>query len=253
MTRSISRELLIATGLSVVLHAAWLVREAKASLAHEDGRSELTFEAEMIERAPEPVKPPPAPEPESAQQPTEPAARNLSARAQPTRALPAAAQAGKTLTASEDSDAAVADFTMVQCEGSTYVGGTTSAIGTSHSAVRGPASPSAIARSGETGVGPAIPLGPDRSKSAMPEGSAWDCSRLYPADPDAGDYATVLIAVSLQADGTPKRVALLRDPGHGFGAAAIRCAMSQRYHAALDRAGNPVAATTPPITVRFTR
>jgi periplasmic protein TonB len=48
-------------------------------------------------------------------------------------------------------------------------------------------------------------------------------------------------------------VAMLRDPGHGFGAAAIQCAMGQRFNSALDRMGNPVAATTPPILVRFSR
>lgn len=250
----ISRELLVATGVSLSLHAIWLVREANASLAHQSAGAGLTLEAEVLERAPEPPKPEPVPEPAPTSSPTEAAVRNSPARPQAARALPAAAQAGKTLTAADDSDAAMADFTMVQGEGTNYIGGTTSAVGTATAPVRGAASTAgASPRKPEAALGSAAMAGPDRARSASPEGTAWDCSRLYPADPDAGDYATVLIAVSLQADGRPKSVALLRDPGHGFGAAAIRCAMGQRYRPALDRQGAPIAATTPPITVRFTR
>lgn len=255
MARSrISRELLVATGVSVALHAVWLVREANASLAYERAKSELTFEAEVLLRAPEPPKPEPIPEPSPTSSPAEAAVRNLSARPQSARPLPAAARAAKTLTAAEDSAANLADFTMVQGEGTSYIGGTTSTLGTATAPVRGAANGSGSnPRSPEAALGPAVAKGPDRTRTASPEGTAWDCSRLYPADPDAGDYATVLIAVSLEADGRPKRVALLRDPGHGFGPAAIRCAMGQRYRPALDSKGDPIAATTPPITVRFTR
>lgn len=250
----ISRELLVATGVSVALHAVWLVREANASLANQPAKSELTFEAEVLQRVPEPPKPEPIPEPSPTSSPAAAAVRTLSARPQAARALPAPAQAGKTLTAAEDADTSLADFTMVQGEGTSYIGGTTSAIGTAMAPVRGAANGSgASPRSPEAALGSAVVKGPDRTRSAGPEGTAWDCSRLYPADPDAGDYATVLIAVSLEADGRPKRVALLRDPGHGFGAAAIRCAMGQRYRPALDNKGDPIAATTPPITVRFSR
>jgi hypothetical protein len=54
----------------------------------------------------------------------------------------------------------------------------------------------------------------DRLRSATAAVPAWDFSRLFPRDADAGDHAT---------------------------------------HTALDRMGNPVAATTLPILVRFSR
>jgi periplasmic protein TonB len=251
--RRISRELLVAFGVSTFVHAIWLGREAKATLGNRTSVSEVVLETEMSR----PKEPEPNPElPQAAtNSPAEAVRRSPSTRSQSTNAkvLPAAAQAGKTLTApAEDFNAEPADFTMVQGEGTVYAGGTTSAIGTSRSAARGPASdaPATVQRSIE--VQKATPQ-PDRSRSATPVSPAWDCSRLFPADADAGDFATVLIAVSVGLDGLPKRVAMLRDPGHGFGAAAIQCAMSQRYSTALDRQGSAVAATTPPIIVRFSR
>lgn len=250
---AISRELSVAVALSVALHATWLVQEAAASSKQRITRSEVMLEAEMIPvitpPAPAPVPEPIAETPRPEPQPRSAARPSSAANA---KAAPVAAQAGKTLTAADDGDQ-LADFTLVQGEGSAYVGGTTSSIGTSNRAVHGPVAPNANLPGTRNPGPPTIQSGPDRSRSATPTGSAWDCSKLFPSDPQAGDYATVLIAVSLSADGAPKRVALLRDPGHGFGAAAIQCAMRQRYNVALDRQGNAVAATTPPITVRFSR
>jgi hypothetical protein len=62
-----------------------------------------------------------------------------------------------------------------------------------------------------------------------------------------------VIAVTVDINGRAKSVAVIRDPGHGFAAAARTCAMMQSYKVALDRAGHPMLATTPPIVVRFTR
>jgi periplasmic protein TonB len=249
----ISRELSVAVLVSVGLHAVWLAREAKASSASAAVVAEVSLEAQAPrQRAPEP-KAEPTPEPTNS--PPEPVVRNTSVRTQPAsgRALPVAAQAARTMTAPDnDEGSSLADFTMVQGEGTQYAGGTTSAIGTSRAAVRGPKSdaPATVQRAI---LGPKSDLLPDRSRSATPAVPAWDCSRLFPSDANAGDYATVLIAVSVRTDGSPKRVAMLRDPGHGFGAAAIQCAMSQRFNVALDRQGSPIAATTPPIIVRFSR
>lgn len=249
----VSKELSVALLVSVGLHAVWLVREAQASSVRISEVSEVSLETLAVpQQVPEekPAEPSPAsnPAPELAQ-------RQVVSRSQPTgsRALPSAAQAAKTLTAPDDGTGSdLADFTLVQGEGTSYAGGTTSAIGTSRAAVRGPASDAAATLPRATTV-IASTNSVDRSRSATPAVPAWDCSRLFPNDADAGDYATVLIAVSVGADGAAKRVAMLRDPGHGFGAAAIQCAMGQRYHSALDRTGNPIAATTPPILVRFSR
>ena len=151
----------------------------------------------------------------------------------------------------------MADFTLVQGSGQTYAGGTTTTSGTSTTAVHGAASDQPDRRRAAHGPGGARPIGCDGSGSLAgcdpgraPTGIALAC---FPTDPDAGDQAIVLIAVTVLPSGTAKAVTVLRDPGHGFGAAARACAMGQRFSAALDRQGNPVQATTPPITVRFTR
>jgi periplasmic protein TonB len=250
----ISPEIVIAVASSVVLHAVWLVGEAKAARPATDTPAEVILEAEATPTPP-PTEAPPAPPAETDK--AEPVVPNAAARqpAAPAAALPAPAQAGKTLTAPDNDDSAVADFTLVQGSGQTYAGGTTSALGTSTTAVRGVArdgSPAAQ-RSAPAGSVTPVASGPDRSRGATPAVADWNCSRLYPTDPEAGDQATVLIAVTVLPSGATKSVTILRDPGHGFGAAARTCAMSQRFNAALDRQGSPVLATTPPITVRFTR
>jgi protein TonB len=247
-----SREMGIAIATSLAVHAVWLVRDAGAANLRVNPPSEVLLEAY---EAPPPA---PAPAPEEAKpvdnQKPEPIVQKSIAKtvAQPT-ALPAAAQAGKTLTAADDTAGDVADFTMVQGTGTEYAGGTTSSIGTSAKAVHGPAGDAPPPPRAVIGTKNAPAMGPDLSRSPRPSGADWNCSSLFPRDSDAGDYATVSIVVTVGADGAPKSVTVLRDPGHGFGAAARACAMRQRYAVGLDRQGSPVLSTTPPITVRFTR
>ncbi|MGC4067736.1 MAG: hypothetical protein QM784_24420 [Polyangiaceae bacterium] len=247
-----SREMGIAIATSVFVHAAWLVRDAGAADLRVSPPSEVLLEAYEA--------PPPAPtpvveetKPVDNQKPEPIVQKDIAKVAARATALPAAAQAGKTLTASDDAAGDVADFTMVQGAGTEYAGGTTSSIGTSAKAVQGPASDSPPPPRAVVGTKNAAAAGPDLSRSPRPSGADWNCSSLFPRDPDAGDYATVSIVVTVGTDGAPKSVTILRDPGHGFGAAARACAMSQRYAVGLDRQGSPVLSTTPPITVRFTR
>jgi protein TonB len=251
----ISPELAMAVASSVALHAVWLAGEAKAARAPLVTPAEVILEADTVPTLPpaEPEPTPPAedprPEPVAAHAPSH-------ERAAPQAALPAPAQAGKTLTAPDNDDSAVADFTLVQGSGQTYAGGTTTTSGTSTTAVHGAASDRPVVaaqRAARAAPVPSVAMGPDRSRRASPAVPDWNCSRLFPSDAEAGDQATVLIAVTVLPSGTAQAVTVLRDPGHGFGAAARACAMGQRFNAALDRQGNPVQATTPPITVRFTR
>jgi periplasmic protein TonB len=251
----IDKELIGAVVVSVGLHVAWLANEARASLLPQEEPQEVSLETV----APAPV-PPATPEPpQPLPEPTK-AVEKAPVRVDqnPKPPAPQAAQAGKTLTAAENDESSdVADFTMVQGTGAAYVGGTTTHLGSSNIAVRGPvASAGPVAPSGAAGprrpVEP-VAAGPDRSRKAMPMGVDWNCSRLFPSDPEAGNNAVVLIAVTVQPDGSAKNVAIIRDPGHGFGAAARACALGQRFNPAWDREGQPIAATTPPITVRFTR
>ena len=249
----ISPEWLVAGAASVALHAVWLVHDAQASYVREAQPAEVLFEAT---REPAPKAEPESPKPEDAphEQPALKSAPLRSALAQ--KNIPqAAAQAGKTLTAPETPDsAAIADFSMVQGAGDLYAGGTTSSIGTSAAAVHGSASLKAVpAQQSSRATSNQLPSGPDRSRGATPTGTDWNCSSLFPSDPDAGDYATVVIAVTVQSTGKAKSVAVIRDPGHGFAAAARSCAMLQSFNVALDRLGQPMVATTPPIVVRFRR
>jgi len=57
----------------------------------------------------------------------------------------------------------------------------------------------------------------------------------------------------VRADGTPEKVTVLSDPGHGFGRAATRCAMLQHFDAALDHDGNAIPGLTKSLRVRFER
>jgi protein TonB len=96
-------------------------------------------------------------------------------------------------------------------------------------------------------------VGPDRSRRATLTGSAsWSCPFPQQADLEGINHATSLLSVTVDAAGRASSVSILRDPGHGFGAAARACALRRRYNAALDRSGHPVA-TTLVLNVRFDR
>ncbi len=248
----LSPEFAVAAISSIALHAVWLTHDAQASYIHETKPAEVLFEAEPV---PVSKTEPDAPKPERA--PPEPIERSPAPRAHADQktAPQSAAQAGRTLTAPDTPDnSSIADFSMVQGEGNSYAGGTTSSIGTSAKAVHGLASlkPAATQRE-QTRAGTLLPAGPDRSRGATPAASNWNCSSLFPNDPDAGAYASVVIAVTVQTNGRPTSVAVIRDPGHGFAPAARACAMTQIFNVALDREGKPIVATTPPIVVHFTR
>lgn len=174
---------------------------------------------------------------------------------------PEAAQAGKVLTADPDPDAPL-DLTgdgFVTGTGDHYAGGTTASNGTSETAVRNPKA-KAGGQKGGTGdkPGPAVGTGgggKDLSRAAgLVGGGNWnDCGFPAAADMEQIDYAVVTIAVTVDASGRAKNVSVLSDPGYGFGALARSCAFRKSYTAGTDKAGNPVAKTTPPIRVRFTR
>lgn len=92
----------------------------------------------------------------------------------------------------------------------------------------------------------------DRSRGAhVVGGYANDCE--FPRE--AGDilHASADVVVHVRADGRAAQVIVVRDPGHGFGEAARRCALRHAFVAARDRGGRAVDAITAPITVRFTR
>lgn len=218
-----------------------------------------TYDIEVVK------PPPPAPEPEEEkEEPEEEEEKPQPVPAEPSEPPPPpppAAQAGKVLTAPADPDEPV-DLTgdgFVTGDGDEYVGGVTAAAGTGTTATYNPAA-SPTGKPGGTGTSnkppppPPKPTGPDRSRSATIAGGSWSSCPFPPeADTDQIDYAVVTLLVTVRTDGTPRSVQIVSDPGHGFGRAARMCALSKRYTPALDREGQAIVGSTPPIRVTFTR
>jgi len=213
------------------------------------------YEVDLL-KPPEAPAPPPPPEPEPVKEaPKEPPPPVAVKEATPTpAAAPAAARAGAVLTAPAEPDAPANFEGIISGTGETFAGGNTSTAGTSDTAVR--AKPVAVGGvPGGTGTaarGPAVSV--DRSRVAGVAGSKdWNCPFPPEADSEQIDQAFPTIQVAVRSDGTPERVTVLSDPGHGFGRAATRCAMQQRFDAARDRDGNPIPGLTKSLRVRFER
>jgi protein TonB len=202
-----------------------------------------------IEVMKEDAPPPRQPEPEVKPEPATPAPQH--AREAPP---PAPAQAAKVLTQEPDPNEPVdlTGNTIVQGSAEMYAGGFTSANGTNANAVRTIAAPTGVP--GGTGpVRPAPAAGPDRSRPASAGSTDWNCPFPPEADTDQIDDTRVMLQVDVRPDGTPASVRVMMDPGHGFGREALRCAQSKRFPPALDHDGNPIAGTTRPFNVHFTR
>lgn len=162
------------------------------------------------------------------------------------------ATAGRVLVA-KGADDGPADFTMVTGDG-TYAGGVTSRDGTSRTAVSsaGPPAPSVTPpATGTASVGAPAPA-VDRSSRARLRGTDWSCSSLFPPGATR-DEAWVSVVVTVRPDGSPASVAVLSDPGEGFGPAARACALRQTYQPALGADGAPTLGRTAPVRVHFTR
>jgi protein TonB len=213
-----------------------------------------TYEIDLIKPAEAP--PPPPPEPEAvkeAPKETPPPVAPVKDVAPPP-AAPAAARAGAVLTAQPDPDAPANFDGIISGSGETFAGGNTAASGTSDTAVRTkPVATGGVpGGTGTAATGPAV--GVDRSRIAGTAGSRdWNCAFPPEADSEQIDQAFPTVQVAVRADGSPERVTVLSDPGHGFGRAAVRCAMQQRFDAALDRDGKPIPGLTKSIRVRFER
>ena len=206
------------------------------------------------------IREPPPPEPEPEEQKPEPEEEKpvVKDTPPPEAAPPQPAEAAKVLTADPQPDEGPVDLTntFVTGSGSTYAGGTTSSDGTSKTAVYNPAAaPTGVP--GGTGTAPAPPPVRREDRSRVPGllGSVdWnDCPFPGEADAEQIDQAFVLIQVKVRPDGSPENVAVVQDPGHGFGREARKCAMRKKYSNGLDADGNPVGGTTKPFRVRFER
>jgi protein TonB len=202
-------------------------------------------------------KPKPPPEPEPKEEPKEekapPPLKAPKDTAPPPP--PAAAQAGAVLT--QQPDDAPVDFTnsFVTGNSSSYAGGVTQTNGTSASAVRN-LNAQAGGVPGGTGTKPSPAVAAvDRSRALHLSSDAWRCDFPPEADAEQIDSMKVLIELTVTAGGRVTNARVLKDPGYGFGRAAVQCALHQSPNAfdvGLDRDGNPITMTKS-FNVNFTR
>ncbi|RYE82716.1 MAG: hypothetical protein EOO75_20270 [Myxococcales bacterium] len=167
---------------------------------------------------------------------------------------PATAQAGTTLTAPDDR---ASGDTLVQGRGPGYVGGLSALDGTARTAVSDPQARGDGVPGGKGSASASTPppasTEPDRSRIARATSSGWNCPFPPEADEEGKDSGTASIMVTVRPDGSVQSVKVVSDSGTGFGAAARRCALGQRFEPSFDRTGQAVVGTTAPFTVRFTR
>jgi periplasmic protein TonB len=222
---------------------AWQ-RGIRDVIAYRLGQYEVEIQKEEPPTPPEPPK-------EEAPEPPKPMPKEA-----PPPPPPQPAEAAKVLTADPQPSDKVEDLTaFVTGSGTTYAGGTTSAQGTSKTAVYNPAA-AATGVPGGTGTAPAPPS-PKTDRSRAPGllgASDWsDCPFPREADAEQIDQAFVIIQVTVKPDGSPENVNVLKDPGHGFAREARRCAMMKKYSQGLDPDGNAIGGQTKPFRVRFER
>lgn len=238
---------LLSTGLHGALWSlAWRAGMwSRSSAADVRLNAPIEVSVEPSVAPPEPAPTPPPPELEKAS----PLARRPAQVARPTPAASATPPAGATTSDPGAGAAGPVDLTgqmLVLASSGQSAGGAEDSGGTGQrtgSRGRGNApAPSAVG----SGTG-------DRSGSVSLEDQSWSCPWPRGADVEQIDEQTVLIRVVVNSDGIVESATVLSDPGHGFGQAAIACALHTRFNPARDREGRPTRASSPPILVRFTR
>ena len=245
LPESSSNQLLAGAG-AICVHAAVLAiaTVVGAHIAHEVTKPAVISQLIEIEGPPELTPPPQEKAPDPVSKPIHTNTAN------PTHEppAPAAAQAGQVLGTAED----VVDFgdEFVVGKGSNYAGGLSEANGTATHAVR---DRRASGTGVPGGVGSAAAPGIDLSRAAqLAGGSAWDCPFPVEADDAGVDHAVVTLRVEVGADGRVVQASATRDPGHGFGREARRCALYKRWAPGLDREGRAASSVTV-VNVRFER
>ncbi|HEY3496452.1 MAG TPA: hypothetical protein VGK73_17255, partial [Polyangiaceae bacterium] len=171
---------------------------------------------------------------------------------------PAAAEAGKVLTAEPDPNEPV-DLTgegFITGTGDRFAGGVTAASGSSKTAVRNvQAAATGVGKGSNAPLGPPVPK-VDLSRPPSLRGASRDWSDCqFPAEADAEglNTAQVKILITVSTQGRAKSVTVLSDPGFGFGRQARQCAFRKNYDAGLDVFGKPVEKSMAPLTVTFRR
>jgi len=238
---------LVAILITLCVHGSvlfWAVRserslESWSATVAARVHAELARE-QFVELAKPPLPPPPPKE--TAPVPKARTLRHPNPLTEPSKPPPA--QAGNII-AQEPIPNAPADLTgdtFVTGKASTYAGGVTTSNGTNPVAVQ------------TRDVDPHSPPGqPDRSSTVSLADQDWNCPWPREAEAEQIDEQTAVLRVIVRADGVVESATILNDSGHGFGQAAVACAMRTRFAPAHDRHGRPIRAQSPPIRVRFTR
>lgn len=188
-------------------------------------------------------EPPPPPPPALPQVPTP--ARSLAPTPHAPEDVPTpAAQAAELVAASHDS-VDLTDQVFVEGGASSYAGGATAPGGTSSQAVTGPVA-----------LNQAIT--PGASQPSLASGVAlrdedWTCPWPEEADDAEIDEQLTVVRVVVRADGSAESARAISGTEHGFGRAAVDCAMEHRYVPARDRNGASIRAESAPVHVTFTR
>jgi protein TonB len=210
-----------------------------------------TYDIEVEKPKPEPEPPPPEPPKEEKAPPPAAPREKLAAPPPP----PAAAKAGAVLT--QEPDDKPVDFTnsIVTGNADTYAGGVTQSNGTSNTAVYDRhAQVAGVPAS--TGTKPAAPAPVvDRSRPLRVSDTAWHCDFPPEADSEQIDQMAVATQVTVSPSGRVLSAHAVKDPGYGFGRAAVQCVFRQgsgAFSVAYDRDGNPIESTTT-INVHFER
>ncbi|HET8932034.1 MAG TPA: TonB family protein [Polyangiales bacterium] len=236
----------LAWTLALALHAAlfFLARLSGPSLETWSARIAAMVHRDLNANAPtaiETLNPPPPPPAAPKPEPESPPPPKAASPAIP-RSPAAPAQAAKIIAA--DSPVDLTGDTFVTGTASAYAGGATTSSGTSSAAV----SSSALATQAPASTKSSAPAQPVSLTSER-----WQCP--WPAAALAQDLyeQSVVVRAWVRADGSVERVSVVSDPGYGFGAAAIACALHTRFNPARNARGEALRALSPPIRVRFTR
>ncbi|MGB1017372.1 MAG: energy transducer TonB, partial [Nannocystaceae bacterium] len=172
----------------------------------------------------------------------------------PARAKPGPpAQASQVVARQPDGPVDMTNNVFVTGNAKTYAGGVSSANGTAKGKGTGTGTGTGPSQDAGTPKAPAPRPGPDRTMSVHLESSNWECPWPVAAIDEPIDEQLAVIRVTVAKNGSVVAAKVLQDPGHGFGAAALKCAKQTRFEPATNRAGQPIRAQSPPIRVWFSR
>ena len=216
--------------------------ESVASRVHKAIAAEQTVAIEEPKHdETKPPEPPPPPTPE-------PIAPRV--QAQPAPAAPPPPAQAAQIVAQEAESADVPGSTFVTGNAETFAGGVTATSGTSTTEGQAGA---AISAAPSAPMVAAQAVAPHESLAAAVGlvDEDWTCP--WPDEAAEVDFqeTSVVVRAHVLANGHASTIAILRDPGFGFGRAAIRCAQTKAYRPARNASGTAIEADSSPILIHF--